>query len=80
MEALRSENKISLNLTREEAIVLFEFVTSLNKREDLSLFQDQSEERVFWDIEASLESVMDEIFDKNYIDILLNSRIKLRDL
>jgi len=67
-----------LELSHEQAIVFFEWLSRFNK-EQASGFHDQSEQRVLWDLEAMLESALVEPFDSNYADLLAAARAKVRD-
>ncbi|MDO6517796.1 hypothetical protein [Zobellia uliginosa] len=79
MESKQNEKKIVVELTKEEAIVLLDWLSRFNERENRDLFQDQAEERVLWDMEASIEKVIGETFDSNYAEILSKAREKVRD-
>jgi hypothetical protein len=70
--------QIDLRLTKEEAIVLFEMLSRFSENDSLEI-EDQSEQRVLWNLCASLEAVLVEPFDKNYASILENARAMLRD-
>lgn len=72
------DEMICLELSREEAIVFFEWLSRFNKAEYTG-FEDQAEQRVLWDIEASLESTLDELFESNYEDLLARARSTVRD-
>jgi len=41
--------------------------------------EDQAEERVLWDLCASLESILVEPFAENYIELLEKARAEVRD-
>ena len=41
--------------------------------------EDQPEERVLWDLCASLESILVEPFAENYIELLEKARAEVRD-
>lgn len=69
--------KVSIELTRSEALVLFEFLTRFSKDNVLKL-EDQAEERVLWDLCCSLESILVEPFAKNYPDLLEKARAEIR--
>jgi hypothetical protein len=71
-------DKISLELSREEALVFFEWLTRFNKTENIE-FEDQAEQRVLWDIEGMLESILVEPFDAKYDEMLTTARAKVRD-
>jgi DNA primase len=79
MESKQKENKVVLELTKEESIVLLDWLSRINEGENADLFQDQAEERVLWDMEASIEKVISETFESNYAEILSRAREKVRD-
>jgi len=79
MEAKKVKNKILIELSNEEALVFLNWLFIFNEKKQSDLFQDQSEERVLWDIESILESVMDETFDKDYKEIVSKAWEKIRD-
>jgi hypothetical protein len=69
---------IALSLTADEALVLFEWITQFNKREDVS-FVDQAEQRVLWDLESMLEAALAEPFRDDYDTLLAAARARVRD-
>jgi hypothetical protein len=74
-----ADKKVNIELTKEEAIVFFEFLSRFNENNNSSRFDDQSEQRVLWDIESILEKELSEPFRADYQEILRNAREKLRD-
>lgn len=70
--------KISLELTPSEALVLFEFLSRFSDDHVLVL-EDQAEERVLWDLCCSLESILVEPFAENYTELLERARAEVRD-
>jgi len=74
-----TEEKVNIELTKEEAIVLFEFLAEFNKRDRPDLFTDQAEQRVLWDILCILEKQLSEPFRSDYLEIVRKSREKVRD-
>lgn len=72
-------SSVQIELTREEAIVLFEFLGRFNEQEPDESFEDQAEQRVLWDIECILEKQLHEPFASNYHDILHRARTAVRD-
>lgn len=70
--------KVALGLSREEALVLFEWLHRFNQSEGHE-FADQAEQRVLWDIEAMLESELVEPLDPKYEELLAAARAKVRD-
>ena len=73
-----ADEKIRLELSREEALVFFAWLTRFNKAEGTP-FEDQAEQRVLWDIEAMLESILVEPLDSRYDELLAQARTKVRD-
>lgn len=69
---------VTLNLTRDEAIVFFEWLSRFNAEEGRQ-FEDQAERRVLWNLEASLESTLVEPFKPDYDQILAAARSRVRD-
>lgn len=66
--------KVNIQLTQEEAIVLFEFLSRFNEIDDSSRFEDQSEQRVLWDIECVLEKELSEPFQADFLEIVKKAR------
>jgi hypothetical protein len=79
MESTEGNKNVSLSLSNDEALVLFAWLSIFNAEEHPSLFQDQAEQRVLWDLEAVLEKVISVTFDKDYINILSKARENIRD-
>jgi hypothetical protein len=72
------QRKVTLELSPEQALVLFEWLSKFNASEGRR-FEDQAEERVLWDIEAMLESTLVEPFDAPYEELLAKARAAVRD-
>jgi hypothetical protein len=70
--------KIQINLSKDEAIVLFEFLSRFSERNVLEI-ADQSEERVLLNVFCDLEKTLVEPFAANYIETLKKSRERIRD-
>ncbi len=73
------EDRVTIRLTKEEAIVLFEFLGRFNERDRDELFEDQAEQRVLWDIECILEKRLAEPFRADYPAIVRRAREQVRD-
>ncbi len=74
-----NNQKVNIELTKEEAIVLFEFLVSFNEIERPEIFSDQAEQRVLWDIECILERQLSEPFLADYSEIVKKARELIRD-
>lgn len=71
-------DKIILELSNDEALVLFDWLKRFNENEN-NQFEDQAEERVLWDIEALLEKSLIILFNENYNELLQTARKRIRD-
>ncbi len=74
-----TNNKVNIELTKEEAIVLFEYLGRFNENDNLEKFEDQAEQRVLWDIECILEKELSEPFRADYQEIVKKAREAVRD-
>ena len=78
---MTDQQNITLTITKDEALVLFEFLARFNENEPdrPDIFEDQAEQRVLWNIECLLEEQLAEPFRPEYIDLLHAARNKVRD-
>jgi hypothetical protein len=72
---------VAATLSYDEAFVLFEL---LHRWEDQRVYEsaqveDQAEQRVLWDLTASLEPLIDEVFSADYSEVLERCRSAVRD-
>jgi len=70
--------KIKIELTSDEALVLYDWLTRFNQRADTDL-ANQAEERVLFDLEAMLEKALIAPLQSGYADLLAQARSKVRD-
>ncbi|WP_202799978.1 hypothetical protein [Schlesneria paludicola] len=75
---MSSPDKIVIELTNQEALVLFEFLRRCEDENDYK-FADQSEERILLTLEVILEKQLTEIFSPDYSRILEEARKQIRD-
>ncbi|RYY72836.1 MAG: hypothetical protein EOO52_20280 [Gammaproteobacteria bacterium] len=80
MKANNENKSVVIKFSEEEALVLLEWLHKFNEEERPTLIQDQSEERILFDLEAELETAVSNIFDSNYQEALLKARQKIRDV
>lgn len=73
------EATVNLELSQEEALVLFEFLSRINDQEHPDLYEDQAEQRILWDLECLLEKVLVQPFKSNYGELVAAARAKVRD-
>ncbi len=81
MVARKDNKNVVVNFSEDEALVLLEWLIKFNEKGESLLFEDkQAEERVLFDLEASLEKIVSETFKGNYLEILSKARQKIRDI
>ena len=76
---LNQAGAVTLELSADEALVLFEFLTRTSEHETPELFDDQAEEKVLWLLEGALQRILVEPFRPDYDALLLNARNRIRD-
>lgn len=75
---VNSNDKIALTLSRNEALVLYDFLARFEDSDTLSI-QDQAESRVLWNICSDLERSIAELLTADYFALLQEARDKIRD-
>jgi hypothetical protein len=78
----RPGGDVTLTLSYEEAVVLADLLWRWERdgTQEGFAFADQAEQRILWDITASFEPLIDEIFDKDgYARVVAHSHWKVRD-
>ena len=70
--------KVKIELTKDEAIVLFEFLTRFSDHQKLNV-EHQAEERALWNLQCLLECELSEIFLLDFDKILSQARDRLKD-
>jgi hypothetical protein len=74
------KREVVLRLSPDEALVLFEWVSRTEKRDDFaSLTEDQAEQRALWNLTCLLERELVEPFSQDYTALLEQARARLRD-
>jgi hypothetical protein len=69
---------VRLELTGDEALVLFEFLARFDDDGTLAV-QDQAEVRALWNLHCLLQKQLVEIFHPEYNALLAAARDRLRD-
>lgn len=72
-------DEIAIRLTRDQALVLFEWLARTGAADQPVEFEDQAEQRVLWDLESALESVLTEPLREDYRALVKTARARLRD-
>lgn len=69
---------VTITLTADEAVVLFEFLQRFNNTDKLTI-EDQAEERALWNLCCVFEKTLVVPFDMSYPKALQVARDRLRD-
>lgn len=77
MESRQKDARILIELTKEEALVLHDWLFRFNESEKVDLILNQAEQRILWDMEACLEREVSETFQDNYEALLKVARDSL---
>ena len=75
---VNNNDKVALTLSRNEALVLYDFLARFEDSDTLSI-QDQAESRVLWNICSDLERSIAELLTADYFALLQEARDKIRD-
>lgn len=78
MKIKEKNKKILMEFSKEESIVFFSWLNYFNENSE-NTFQDQSEQRILWDLESSLEKIILDVFSDDYNDKLKKYRELIRD-
>ncbi len=69
------EEKVNLSLSPQEALVLFEWLTSSDEVGGTKAFAcDDAERQVLWDIQSQLEKILADVFTSNYKEKLASAK------
>ena len=69
---------VTIELSEDQAMVLFEWLAGFNQQKSQD-FADQAEQRVLWDLESTLESLLAEPLSGDYRAIVEAARARVRD-
>ena len=73
------DKSLNLTISKDEALVLFDFLARFNETEQSDVFEDQAEQKTLWVLEGQLEKQLVEPFKLDYKDIIKDARNKIRD-
>jgi len=73
---MTKKENVLLSITRDHALVLFEWLTREDEEEGITT-KHPSEQRVLWDIQAMLEKALSEPLSPNYDEALAAARDRL---
>jgi hypothetical protein len=68
---------MKLELTQDEALVLFEWLSRLDER-DAFPCEDPAEQQVLWSLHGQLEKVMAEPFRADYRELVEQARLRVK--
>lgn len=72
-------DEVRLGLSPDQALVLFDWLTRTSAAGQPAGFVDQAEQRLLWDIEATLETLLPAPMAVDYRERLAAARNRLRD-
>ncbi len=72
-------DELAISMSSDTALVLLSLVARLNEGDEIA-FEDQAEQRVLWDLEALLESVVAATVVSDYANRLRQARDRVRDV
>ncbi len=70
-------NQIEIKFSKDEAVVLFEFLTRFVEENKLQI-EDSAEAQTLWNLQCELEKILTEPFQENYEQIIKEARNRLR--
>lgn len=76
---MNKTDETTIKLSKDEALVLFEFLSRINEKELKEIFEDQAEQKTLWILEGQLEKQLVEPFKPDYKDIIKEARNRIRD-
>jgi hypothetical protein len=71
------EEKVIIELSKSEALVLFEFLARTSDDDSL-MVADQAERRALWNLECLFEKALVEPFLPNYLELLEQAKKRLK--
>jgi len=75
---MKQTDEITIKLYKDEALVLFDFLSRINEHELKEIFEDQAEQKVLWVLEGYLEKQLVEPFKPDYKESIKLARHKIR--
>lgn len=79
MEVLAVADKVSIELSTDRALVLFDWLSRMGESNSPTAFEDQAEQRVVWDTISVLETLLSQTFREDYHELVEAARASLRD-
>lgn len=76
---VNTDKLLNLTISKDEALVLFDFLARFNEVERQEVFEDQAEQKTLWILEGQLEKQLVEPFKPDYENIIKEARNKIRD-
>ena len=77
MKAEEKKHTITVEMSRDEALVMFDWVSGKNRNSNQALFSHKSESWVLDRLEGCFEKALSDPFDPNYEMLLENARKRL---
>lgn len=77
MKAELNNNNYQIEISKDEALVLFEWLHQLLEEKYNPVFRHTAEEIVVSNIIGALQSELIEPFDKNYVELVIKARERI---
>ena len=71
-------NRVEIKFSRDEAVVLFEFLSRFVEEDELRI-EDDAEDIALWNLKSDLEKFLIEPFQENYKQAVEDARKNLRN-
>jgi hypothetical protein len=70
----QQQGDVTIRITKNEALVLFAYLSRLNEQTSTKDFEHQADQIVLWNIEAVLEAELPEVLQHDYLEVIQNAR------
>ena len=74
MDVVEGDDRINLGLSKQEALVFFDWLGRFNAIERDEFYVHGAEQQVMFDLEATLEKLLAEPFKENYVDLVRDAQ------
>ena len=75
---MSADDQVNIAFSKQEILVLFEWLANFNEHAPDDLFEDEAERVVLNNFESQLEKILAEPFLDNYKDIIAKARSEIR--
>ena len=76
---VEEDNNIVVSFTKDEALVLFDWLVQLNENGNINLHNEQAVKKILFDLESIFEEVLSVVFDNNYKRLLKEAKERIKN-